>query len=162
MAHFTATQAKIKVAHFLSTFKHINNTHTLFTQQGLFCLKMADFGTNNHLFLSLLFVVSFCFSHIHSSIYNQEELQWLDDKDDEISMIQGRHSSLRSCDFTKGKWVYDQTYPLYDANCPYLSSAVTCHKNERPDSDYEKWRWKPDGCSIPRYIGLTNVAFVTS
>ncbi|XP_047970378.1 protein trichome birefringence-like 36 [Salvia hispanica] len=116
---------------------------------------MADFQTNNPLLLSLFFLFSLSsFSLIQSSNYDQQELQWLDDKDDEISMFQSRHSSLRSCDFSKGKWVYDQTYPLYDANCPYLSSAVTCRKNGRPDSDYEKWRWKPRGCSIPRFDAL--------
>ncbi|KAL2525985.1 Protein trichome birefringence-like 36 [Abeliophyllum distichum] len=88
------------------------------------------------------------------SRYEQEELQWLDDKDDEINMVQGRHSSLRSCDFGTGKWVVDQSYPLYDASCPYLSTAVTCRKNGRPDSDYEKWKWKPHGCSIPRFDAL--------
>ncbi|KAL8551813.1 hypothetical protein ACS0TY_000751 [Phlomoides rotata] len=115
---------------------------------------MTHFQTNKHLFLSLFFLFSLCFSRIRSSRYDQEELQWLDDKDDEISMVQSRHSSLRSCDFSKGKWVYDQTYPLYDATCPYLSSAVTCRKNGRPDSDYEKWKWKPDGCSMPRFDAL--------
>ncbi|KAG6417372.1 hypothetical protein SASPL_119526 [Salvia splendens] len=115
---------------------------------------MADFQTNNPLLLSLFFLLSLSSSLIQSSNYDQQELQWLDDKDDEISMFQSRHSSLRSCDFSKGKWVYDQTYPLYDANCPYLSSAVTCRKNGRPDSDYEKWRWKPHGCSIPRFDAL--------
>ncbi|KAL0303601.1 UNVERIFIED_CONTAM: protein trichome birefringence-like 36 [Sesamum radiatum] len=110
-------------------------------------------------FLFLFFAVLIfcgCFSHsAESSRYDQEELQWLDDKDDEISMVQSRHSALTTCDFSKGKWVYDQTYPLYDAaTCPYLSTAVTCRKNGRPDSDYEKWRWKPDSCSIPRFDAL--------
>ncbi|KAL0299064.1 UNVERIFIED_CONTAM: protein trichome birefringence-like 36 [Sesamum calycinum] len=107
---------------------------------------------------SFLFLVFFCgcLSHsAESSRYDQEELQWLDDKDDEINMVQSRHSALTTCDFSKGKWVYDQTYPLYDAaTCPYLSTAVTCRKNGRPDSDYEKWRWKPEGCSIPRFDAL--------
>lgn len=90
-----------------------------------------------------------------SSRYEQEELSWLADNDDEINMVQGRHASLRRCDLTSGKWVYDQTYPLYDpSTCPYLSTAVKCQKNGRPDSDYEKWRWKPDGCTIPRFDAL--------
>ncbi|XP_051119988.1 protein trichome birefringence-like 36 [Andrographis paniculata] len=133
-------------------------------------MTMAGLHPNKHLFLLILLVVtSLWFSYIESSSrYDQEELlQWLDgkdaaaaaaaaadDDDDEISMIQASHSSLRTCDFTKGKWVYDQTYPLYDATCPYLSTAVTCRKNGRPDSDYEKWRWKPDGCTIRRFDAL--------
>lgn len=88
-----------------------------------------------------------------SSSYEQEELSWLDDKnDEEVNMIQSRLSSLKRCDFSSGKWVYDQSYPLYDSTCPYLTTAVTCKKNGRPDSDYEKWRWKPNGCNLPRYL----------
>ncbi|KAK4359679.1 hypothetical protein RND71_021908 [Anisodus tanguticus] len=103
-----------------------------------------------NLFLLLfLFLVLSLFSGILSQ-YELEELTWLDDKDDEISMFHSQHSAMRKCDFSSGKWVIDQSYPLYDSSCPYLSSAVTCIKNGRPDSDYEKWRWKPHGCEIPR------------
>ncbi|KAL0395343.1 UNVERIFIED_CONTAM: protein trichome birefringence-like 36 [Sesamum latifolium] len=118
---------------------------------------MPKLHQTSFLFLFFAFLIFCgCFSHsAESSRYDQEELQWLDDKDDEIRMVQSRHSALTTCDFTKGKWVFDQTYPLYDAaTCPYLSTAVTCRKNGRPDSDYEKWRWKPDGCSIPRFDAL--------
>lgn len=104
-------------------------------------------------FLAFLFVLG-VFKLTESSELEIEELSWLDDdKDEEISMVQSRHDSLRKCDFGSGKWVYDQTYPLYDAaTCPYLSTRVTCRKNGRPDSGYEKWRWKPHGCNIPRYV----------
>ncbi|KAL3838190.1 hypothetical protein ACJIZ3_022781 [Penstemon smallii] len=114
----------------------------------------AKFDTTKHFFLFFLSFISIFLFHSECSKYEQEELQWLDSKDDEVNMVQSRHSSLRSCDFTKGKWVYDQTYPLYDSTCPYLSSAVTCRKNGRPDSDYEKLKWEPHGCSIPRFDAL--------
>lgn len=90
--------------------------------------------------------------HGESSQFDLEELSWLDDNDDEVNIVQSRHDALRKCEFNYGKWVYDQSYPLYDSSCPYLSTAVTCQKNGRPDSDYEKWRWKPHRCSIPRYL----------
>ncbi|OAY39020.1 protein trichome birefringence-like 36 [Manihot esculenta] len=79
---------------------------------------------------------------------------WINEEDSEVDMVQTRHDSSSSCDLNSGKWVYDQSYPLYDSTCPYLSTAVTCRKNGRPDSDYEKWRWKPHGCSIPRFDAL--------
>lgn len=82
----------------------------------------------------------------------EEEQLWLDSKDDEVNMVQSRRASQNGCDFSAGKWVFDQSYPLYDSSCPYLSTAVTCRKNGRPDSDYEKWKWKAQGCSIPRYV----------
>ncbi|KAL7147112.1 hypothetical protein ABFS83_06G086600 [Erythranthe nasuta] len=116
---------------------------------------MAESSISNLFFFLLLLVLFCCFSHSEPSRYDQEELQWLDDKDDEVNMLQSRHSSLRNCDFTKGKWVSDQTYPLYSAaTCPYLSSAVSCRRNGRPDSDYENFKWVPDSCSIPRFDAL--------
>ncbi|EYU19805.1 hypothetical protein ABFS82_06G086200 [Erythranthe guttata] len=115
---------------------------------------MAEPSISN-LFFLLLLVLFCCFSHSEPSRYDQEELQWLDNKDDEVNMLQTRHSSLRNCDFTKGKWVSDQTYPLYSAaTCPYLSSAVSCRRNGRPDSHYENFKWVPDSCSIPRFDAL--------
>ncbi|KAM7532276.1 hypothetical protein LguiB_035686 [Lonicera macranthoides] len=109
---------------------------------------------NSFLLLFFIFTISVSLFYVESSHYEAEELSWLDEKDDEVIMVQSKHNSLRSCDFTSGKWFYDQSYPLYDSSCPYLTIAVTCQKNGRPDSDYEKWRWKPQGCSIPRFDAL--------
>lgn len=105
-------------------------------------------------FLFFFFSLQLCFAQY--SIYQKEKPPWVNEKedDDEVNMVRRQHASLKRCDFTSGKWVYDQTYPLYDSSCPYLSSAVTCKKNGRPDSDYEKWRWKPEGCTIPRFDAL--------
>ncbi|XP_055830996.1 protein trichome birefringence-like 36 [Solanum dulcamara] len=102
----------------------------------------------------LFFVLILSLFSVILSQYELEELTWLDERDDEISMFHNQHSAMRKCDFTSGKWVFDQSYPLYDSSCPYLSTAVTCTKNGRPDSDYEKWKWKPHGCEIPRFNAL--------
>nr|CAB3477611.1 unnamed protein product [Digitaria exilis] len=52
------------------------------------------------------------------------------------------------CDVFDGEWVEDPVgYPLYDAaECPFLGDQVACHRNGRPDSGYERWRWQPSGC----------------
>eukprot|EP01018_Ginkgo_biloba_P010970 Gb_06481 [translate_table: standard] len=56
------------------------------------------------------------------------------------------------CDLFSGKWIRDESYPLYAAGeCPYLSAQVSCQKNDRPDSDYQHWRWQPRDCRIPRF-----------
>lgn len=104
------------------------------------------------LLCSIIFL-SFLFHCTLSLLDPEDEVGFLVEADD-FNMVQGNRDSRRkrSCDFSVGKWVYDESYPLYDPNCPYLSTAVTCQKNGRPDSDYEKWKWKPNGCSIPRYI----------
>ncbi|KAI3870908.1 hypothetical protein MKW92_035463 [Papaver armeniacum] len=59
-----------------------------------------------------------------------------------------------SCDLYRGKWVKDEEdeYPIYQpGSCPYVDEAYDCQGNGRRDSDYTKWRWKPDGCDLPRF-----------
>ncbi|KAI6682653.1 hypothetical protein NL676_036534 [Syzygium grande] len=60
--------------------------------------------------------------------------------------------SLKKCDLYMGRWVKDEEYPIYaPGSCPYVDEAFDCQNNGRPDSDYLKWRWKPDGCDLPRF-----------
>ncbi|XP_058113659.1 protein trichome birefringence-like 5 [Magnolia sinica] len=58
----------------------------------------------------------------------------------------------KQCDLYIGNWVKDDEYPLYrPSSCPYVDEAFNCKDNGRPDVDYTKWRWKPDGCDLPRF-----------
>ncbi|KAK1388378.1 Trichome birefringence [Heracleum sosnowskyi] len=61
--------------------------------------------------------------------------------------------TLRSCDLYVGSWVKDdENYPMYKPGaCPYVDGAYDCQTNGRKDDEYMKWRWKPDGCNIPRF-----------
>lgn len=60
---------------------------------------------------------------------------------------------LRSCDITKGRWLYDESYPLYtNASCPLIDEGFNCMSNGRVDKDYMKWKWQPQDCDIPRYF----------
>ncbi|WCJ19087.1 TRICHOME BIREFRINGENCE-LIKE 36 [Euphorbia peplus] len=66
-----------------------------------------------------------------------------------------RRSSSSSCDYREGRWVYDESYPLYDSStCPYLTTPFACNRNGRPDSLYQKFKWKPHSCSLPRFDAL--------
>ncbi|KAL3517369.1 hypothetical protein ACH5RR_019958 [Cinchona calisaya] len=56
------------------------------------------------------------------------------------------------CDVTKGKWVFDETYPLYrNTSCPFIDEGFNCEANGRLDKDYMKWRWQPQDCDLPRF-----------
>lgn len=56
------------------------------------------------------------------------------------------------CDVTHGRWVYDESYPLYTSNsCPFIDEGFSCEANGRSDRDYMKWRWQPYDCDLPRF-----------
>ncbi|KAJ4817140.1 Protein trichome birefringence [Rhynchospora pubera] len=56
------------------------------------------------------------------------------------------------CNIYDGKWVFDESYPLYDSkSCSFIDEGFSCEANGRTDRDYTKWRWKPYYCNIPRF-----------
>ncbi|KAJ3692528.1 hypothetical protein LUZ60_012878 [Juncus effusus] len=59
--------------------------------------------------------------------------------------------SDEKCDIFDGKWVRDESYPLFPpGSCPYIDDDFNCYKNGRPDDQFLKWRWQPNRCNIPR------------
>lgn len=57
-----------------------------------------------------------------------------------------------ACDVFDGRWVFDQSYPLYTSDsCPFIDEGFSCEANGRMDRDYMKWRWQPHHCNIPRF-----------
>ena len=66
--------------------------------------------------------------------------------------------SLMKCDFFDGEWVKDDAYPLYKPDsCSLIDEQFNCIRNGRPDKDYQKYKWKPKGCTLPRYSNLFNL-----
>lgn len=104
--------------------------------------------------IHLLLVVALCKTHevpLSSSYYYN------------ISSSSG--SSLRSrrgllgCDLFKGKWVVDNSNPIYAASsCPFINSEFDCIKHGRSNTQYLKYSWQPDSCNLPRYI-LISLSF---
>ncbi|KAF4350472.1 hypothetical protein F8388_011843 [Cannabis sativa] len=57
-----------------------------------------------------------------------------------------------SCDIFSGRWVYDESRPLYEeSDCPYIQPQLTCLEHGRPETNYQHWRWQPNGCDLPSY-----------
>ncbi|KAL9227959.1 hypothetical protein vseg_003588 [Gypsophila vaccaria] len=65
-------------------------------------------------------------------------------------------SSIRNndegCDYFEGRWVWDDSYPLYDSKeCGFSDGGFKCLMNNRPDTHFTKWRWQPTRCTLPRF-----------
>ncbi|XP_010520026.1 PREDICTED: protein trichome birefringence-like [Tarenaya hassleriana] len=62
--------------------------------------------------------------------------------------------SLKNCDFFDGGWVKDESYPLYKpGSCNLIDQQFNCILNGRPDKDFQKLKWKPKKCDLPRLNG---------
>ncbi|GJN00616.1 hypothetical protein PR202_ga17811 [Eleusine coracana subsp. coracana] len=60
-------------------------------------------------------------------------------------------NEMASCDMFHGSWVRDDSYPLYpEGSCPHIDEPFDCYLNGRRDLAYQKLRWQPSGCNIPR------------
>ncbi|KAL3532712.1 hypothetical protein ACH5RR_006233 [Cinchona calisaya] len=61
----------------------------------------------------------------------------------------------QDCNFGKGKWVIDDTRPLYSGlGCKqWLSSMWACRMTQRTDFEYEKLRWQPRDCDMEEFTG---------
>ncbi|XWS56179.1 hypothetical protein CRYUN_Cryun09bG0064100 [Craigia yunnanensis] len=68
--------------------------------------------------------------------------------------IENLIESLMNCDLFDGGWVKDNSYPLYKpGSCSFIDEQFDCITNGRPDKDYQKLKWKPKGCTLPRLNG---------
>lgn len=105
--------------------------------------------------LSLLFLLSFLVCSDVIRPFQSKSL--LGDGFLSQVVLNGRISATEDCDYSFGKWVWDESAPLksYNEDCPFLDQGFKCHKNGRRDEDFRKWRWQPHGCDIPRQEQVT-------
>ncbi|XP_051195299.1 protein trichome birefringence-like 19 [Lolium perenne] len=56
------------------------------------------------------------------------------------------------CDIFRGEWVPDDGAPYYtNRSCAFIQEHQNCMKYGRPDLGFLGWRWRPDGCELPRF-----------
>ncbi|KAF6169032.1 hypothetical protein GIB67_038529 [Kingdonia uniflora] len=59
-------------------------------------------------------------------------------------------SSGEKCDIFTGEWVRNPDAPYYtNTTCWAIHDHQNCMKYGRPDSEFMKWKWQPDGCDLP-------------
>ncbi|KAL5582011.1 hypothetical protein UlMin_014453 [Ulmus minor] len=61
-----------------------------------------------------------------------------------------------TCNLFRGKWVYyPKQQPHYtNFTCPHIFDQQNCMKFGRPDSEFLKWKWKPENCELPEFAAV--------
>nr|GMD52978.1 protein trichome birefringence-like 33 [Ipomoea batatas] len=121
-----------------------------------FFLRKAFFLPYFSILVVMAMFISFYALVFSPSLFTSFANSWLPPQfktEDRLAFAIG--SSENGCDIFSGQWVRDEeSHPLYkESDCPYLQSQQTCLAHGRPDRDYLYWKWKPHGCSIPRFNG---------
>ncbi|XP_074562683.1 protein trichome birefringence-like 19 [Curcuma longa] len=81
------------------------------------------------------------------------------------------YTAEKDCDIFRGEWVREDSagdYYYTNASCGMIQEHQNCAKYGRPDAEFLRWRWRPDGCELPRFdprwflelVRGTAVAFV--
>jgi hypothetical protein len=69
----------------------------------------------------------------------------------------------RGCDIFRGEWVPDDAAPYYtNRSCSLIEEHQNCMKYGRPDLGFLNWRWRPEGCELPRFDAAEFLHAVTN
>ena len=73
---------------------------------------------------------------------------WLSAKGNAMSIKYGK-----KCNIFRGKWLqHHNIAPYYtNATCREIFDQQNCMKFGRPDTEFLKWRWKPNECELPLF-----------
>ncbi|GAB2263003.1 hypothetical protein Droror1_Dr00004000 [Drosera rotundifolia] len=117
---------------------------------------MASLLQPQFLFHFLLFIIIFLFSA--PSTPKAETFSYYNNNNNNGSgnmSGSGFAASATDCNYFQGKWVYDASYPLYESSqCPFIDPQFDCQRYGRPDKLYQKYRWQPYVCDLPRFNAL--------
>ncbi|XP_020271261.1 protein trichome birefringence-like [Asparagus officinalis] len=87
-----------------------------------------------------------------SSIANKDETAQVSSNKNNGKKREKWIEDMIGCDIFDGHWVKDESYPLYpEGSCSNVDEPFNCYLNGRPDRNYQKLRWQPTGCNIPRF-----------
>lgn len=65
-------------------------------------------------------------------------------------LIDEPSTTVKKCDIFSGEWVPNPKAPYYtNRTCWAIHEHQNCIKYGRPDSEFMKWKWKPNGCELP-------------
>lgn len=124
------------------------------------CFKLL-FGPTAAIFLSAVVILS-CFTNV-------PQLQLSLSYTGELDSSYVAPAPVPKCDIFRGEWVPDPAPPQYtNETCDFIQEHQNCMLYGRPDLEFLKWRWKPDGCDLPRFdphrflqvVANKSVAFV--
>ncbi|PWZ32964.1 Protein trichome birefringence-like 21 [Zea mays] len=124
------------------------------------CFKLL-FGPTAAIFLSAVVILS-CFTNV-------PQLQLSLKYTGELDSSYVAPAPVPKCDIFRGEWVPDPAPPQYtNETCDFIQEHQNCMLYGRPDLEFLKWRWKPDGCDLPRFdphrflqvVANKSVAFV--
>ncbi|XP_020203783.1 protein trichome birefringence-like 19 [Cajanus cajan] len=121
--------------------------------------KQALSKVTIHVFLTLLIFIlttlscSLCsyYSLLKNNEYKQPSFEIDHDlKEPEIIMSPTNVKKNKKCDIFSGEWVPNPEAPYYtNTTCWEIHEHQNCMKYGRPDSEFMKWRWKPNECELP-------------
>ncbi|XP_010257817.1 PREDICTED: protein trichome birefringence-like 19 [Nelumbo nucifera] len=71
-------------------------------------------------------------------------------------------ASTTQCDIFTGEWVPNPEAPYYtNLSCWAIHEHQNCMKYGRPDTEFMKWRWKPNDCELPIFNPAKFLQLVT-
>nr|XP_007151464.1 hypothetical protein PHAVU_004G048800g [Phaseolus vulgaris]ESW23458.1 hypothetical protein PHAVU_004G048800g [Phaseolus vulgaris] len=106
-------------------------------------------------------LVVFMLATISSSFFSYHSLLKINEFNKEVSIefddglkneteIMPSTASVKKCDIFSGEWVPNPDAPYYtNKTCWEIHEHQNCMKFGRPDSEFMKWRWKPNECELP-------------
>jgi hypothetical protein len=80
-------------------------------------------------------------------LVNNSSSPWISPEDNVMSIKFGK-----KCNIYRGKWIPNPNGLYYtNETCPEIFDQQNCMKFGRPDTEFLKWRWKPDECELPLF-----------